>query len=128
MAIDSIEVVEEEARTIQAQVQEGNLASVELDRVEVSRLSAEVAKIDAENVYLASYESFLLLLGLEVTEQIQLVSNGSKTTDDKEWNVETEIQKAMEGNFGSADTRAEYQFSHQRSKEARHAFFLMYRL
>ena len=123
LAIDSIEVAEEEVRTIQAQVQEGNLASVELDRVEVSRLSAEVAKIDAENVYLASYESFLLLLGFEVTEQIQLVSNDMNTLEVNDWNIETEIQKAMEGNLSLQVLEQNIEASKQRSKEAHHALF-----
>jgi outer membrane protein len=122
LAIDSIEVAEEEVRAIQAQVTEGNLASVELDRVEVSRLSAEVSKIDAENVYLSSYESFLVLLGLEQTDPIQLVSV-SKNIETMEWNVEKEFQKALEGNLSLQILKQNINSADQRAKEAHHALF-----
>ena len=120
LAIDSIEVAKEEARSIQEQVKEGNLASVELDRVEVSRLSAEVAKIDSENVYLASQESFLLLLGLDISSNLSLISQ-PKDLQNIEWNVETEIQKALDGNVNLQILQQNIRSAEQRSLEARHA-------
>ena len=120
LAIDSIEVAKEEARSIQEQVKEGNLASVELDRVEVSRLSAEVAKIDSENVYLASQESLLLLLGLDISSNLSL-SSQPKEIQNIEWNVETEIPKALDGNINLQIVQQNIRSAEQRILEAKHA-------
>ena len=48
--------------------------------------------------------------------EIQLVSNDTKTSEVHDWNVETEIQKAMEGNLGLQVLEQNIEASHQRSK------------
>ena len=75
IATESIRIAEEEARVVAAQVQEGNLAPVESDRVEAARLSALSAAADAEQAFFTALDSLSLLIGKGLGTNVQLSSN-----------------------------------------------------
>ena len=75
IATESIRIAEEEARVVAAQVQEGNLAPVESDRVEAARLSALSAAADAEQAFFTALDSLSLLIGKGLGTDVQLSSN-----------------------------------------------------
>lgn len=75
IAIEAIEIANEEARIVAIQVAEGNLASVEQDRVEASRLAALSAAADAKQAQETTLDNLRLLLDIPLGTPIELVSN-----------------------------------------------------
>ena len=74
IATESIRIAEEEARVVAAQVEEGNLAPVEADRVEAARLSSMSAAADAEQAFFTSLDSLSLIIGKGLGTNVQLSS------------------------------------------------------
>lgn len=74
IATESVNIAEAEARVVAAQVQEGNLANVEADRVEAARLSALSAAADAEQAFFSAIDALSLLIGQPLSLDIRLSS------------------------------------------------------
>lgn len=74
IARQSLEVALEERRVVQARINQGQLAPMEMSRVEATVVQARSALIDAENASLAAAEALLLQLGEGLDQQVQLVT------------------------------------------------------
>ena len=61
IAAQSLRIARDEKRSVQAQIEEGNLPPIEETRMESAELSAQSALIDAQNQYTTLKEQLLLI-------------------------------------------------------------------
>ena len=121
LAQRAIEIAQEEKRIVLAQVQQGNVAAVEADRVEVVVLQAKANLIDIENAKFDATEALLLLLGKPTQTEITLTSSPAPvkaiSTDEKKF-----INAALNGNVTLQKLRRNTEIAEQRLQNARHKY------
>jgi len=120
LAKESLKISKEEQRIVQAQVAQGELATVEIDRVEATTLAAQSALIDAENAYLTACESLLLLLGEDSNQQLILTTTPEKSLDE-EYDVEQEITQVKKSNPTLKRMQLLVSAAEERVQESQHA-------
>lgn len=121
LAQRAIEIAKEEKRIILAQVQQGNMAAVEADRVEVAVLQAQTNLIDMENAKFDATEALLILLGKPAKTPLTLTSSPSPiealVTAEDDF-----ITSALQGNLTLQKMRKNTTIAEQRLKDARHKY------
>ncbi|MBM74271.1 MAG: hypothetical protein CMK59_02620 [Proteobacteria bacterium] len=120
LAEESLSIATEEVRHISAQVKEGNLASVEVDRVESARLAAESGLIDAQNTHQTATESLLIQLGLPLIQDLVLTSR-PQDINHRQWDEQKEIELVLQNNPSIQIAKARKEQAEIRIKDARHA-------
>ena len=97
LAQESVAIALEEERLVQARVAQGNLASVELDRVRAATLRAKVSALETEAGLKTGLERLLLLLGEDSQEDL-LLSSEIPNFDVGDIIVEKEMELVLANN------------------------------
>lgn len=97
LAQESVAIALEEERLVQARVAQGNLASVELDRVRAATLRAKVSALETETGLKTGLEQLLLLLGEDSQEDL-LLSSEIPNFDVRDIIVEKEMELVLANN------------------------------
>ena len=121
IAKQSVQVATEEKRIVEAKVKEGQLASIEADRVEASLLLSKSNLIDAQNTRQEATEALLLLLNKPLSEKLQLSSLPVKPATQL-WDMAKECAKADKNNYSIARLHMTVQLSESRLRDARHKY------
>ncbi|MEC7983665.1 MAG: TolC family protein [Myxococcota bacterium] len=119
IATQAVDIAQEERRVISAQIQEGNLAPIELDRVEAAYLNAQSALIDAENGRELAKESLQLMLNEPTTAPLVLTSTPPPLTD-LSISEEEAIETARQNNLTLRSLRAALALAKMQEKNSRH--------
>jgi outer membrane protein TolC len=120
LAEESVKIAQEEQRVVKAKVEQGDLASVEADRVEAATLASKSALIDAENAYISACESLLLLLGEEPDKTIEFTTI-PETDLDQMHDLDKELQMVLANNPTLQRLRLLVTAAEERVREAQHA-------
>jgi outer membrane protein len=103
-AAQAVEVAQEERRIVQAQLDAGNMAPVELTRVEAAVAQARMALIEADNALAAASDALAVQVGLPTGGAIQPASAVGEAAS-LDIDLEAATQAAMDGNPGLAALR-----------------------
>ena len=119
IAAQSLRIARDEKRSVQAQIEEGNLPPIEETRMESAELSAQSALIDAQNQYTTLKEQLLLLLGKSTSSDVRPTSTPPQVTA-VEPNEQEIIQQVLQQNPSIIRLRASISLEQEKLKHNKH--------
>lgn len=119
-ARDAVEVAGEERRVVQAQVEAGNMAPVEVTRVEAALARAQLAQIQAEASRAAASDALALLLGQDPGAPLTATTVPGDVPPGLDIDASRATTAALEGNPGLVALRRQVEQAELQLANARH--------
>ena len=119
IAQQSLRIARDEKRSVQAQIEEGNLPPIEETRMESAQLSAQSALIDAQNQFITLKEQLLLLLGKPTSGDLRPTSVPPEIVKVTP-NEQEMIQQVLQQNPSIIRLRASLSLEQEKLKHNKH--------
>lgn len=125
LATEALNIAQEEQRLVEAKVQQGDIAPIEVDRIKATTLSKKLELVDAQNAYLQAKERLLILLGEDSSTTVTMTSSVpdistlyvAQTPEE----IEKELQLVREHNPTLQRLQVSMQNAEQAVQNAKHA-------
>ncbi|MFT5583884.1 MAG: outer membrane protein [Cognaticolwellia sp.] len=120
-ADNAVTVAQEEVRIVQAQLDAGNVAPVDLTRVQAALAQSQLTLIQAENSALAASDALAVQLDLPVGQPLEPTTPPGGVPDDVSMNLQQTVADALDGNPGLVAQRAAVENARADVAVGRHA-------